>query len=62
MIAVENYNLESTDSKPSVQVDPWHALQREGATEQALNDLLGYLEDDLKMDTCVNGISYPSGE
>ncbi|MCU1297678.1 MAG: hypothetical protein JWO91_1956 [Acidobacteriaceae bacterium] len=57
MIAVENYNLESNDSKASVQTDPWHALQQQGATEQALNDLLGYLEDDLKMDTCTSGLS-----
>jgi regulator of sirC expression with transglutaminase-like and TPR domain len=62
MIAVENYNLESNHSKPSVQTDPWHALQQQGATEQALNDLLGYLEDDLKMETPVSGFSCLSEE
>jgi hypothetical protein len=32
----------------SSEIDSWRALEEEGATEQALNDLLGYLEDDLK--------------
>jgi hypothetical protein len=62
MIAVENHNLESNHTKPSVQPDPWHALQQQGATEQALNDLLGYLDDDLKIDTCVSGFSCLSEE
>ncbi|HZR56703.1 MAG TPA: hypothetical protein VFA74_07510 [Terriglobales bacterium] len=53
MIAVETYNLESNQQQTSVQVDPWQALQREGATEQALNDLLGFLEDDL-MGNCAS--------
>lgn len=38
--------IEQTHS--STKIDPWRALEEEGATERALNDLLGYLEDDLR--------------
>jgi hypothetical protein len=53
MIAVKQYPEENAASQPqNTSIDPWHALEREGATEQALDDLLGYLEDDLKIEPC----------
>jgi hypothetical protein len=36
-------------------IDPWRALEQEGATERVLNDLLGYLEDDLKIEPAETG-------
>jgi hypothetical protein len=38
-------------------IDPWRALEQEGATEKVLNDLLGYLEDDLKIEASETGVA-----
>jgi hypothetical protein len=54
MITVEKYNPDTIQQAPIAgKIDPWLALQEEGAIERALNDLLGYLEDDLKLDSCA---------
>ncbi len=54
MIAIEKYTPDTIEQEPIAgKIDPWHALQEEGAIERALNDLLGYLEDDLKVEPCA---------
>jgi hypothetical protein len=54
MITVEKYNPDTIQQEHIARkIDPWHALQEEGAIERALNDLLGYLEDDLKVEPCA---------
>jgi hypothetical protein len=58
MIAVKQHPENAAGSRPQKPaIDPWRALEQEGATEQALNDLLGYLEDDLKIEPSPMAVS-----
>ena len=58
MIAVVPCQEDKTGSRRRTPpIDPWRALEQEGATEKALNDLLGYLEDDLKIEPSEIGVA-----
>jgi hypothetical protein len=58
MIASVRRQEEKTRSQLRTSpIDPWRALEQEGATEKALNDLLGYFEDDLKFEPSEIGVA-----
>lgn len=58
MIAVVRSQKEETGCPlRTLPIDPWRALEQEGATEKVLNDLLGYLEDDLKIEPSEMGVA-----
>jgi hypothetical protein len=59
MIAVvrSQEEQESGSQLRTSAIDPWRALEQEGATEKVLNDLLGYLEDDLKIEPSETGVA-----
>jgi hypothetical protein len=55
MIAVQQGEQEESKRVTGVYAsDPWRALEREGATEQALNDLLGHFEEEFSMGTEIH--------
>jgi hypothetical protein len=59
MIAVAGCQEEQKTSSQlrTFPIDSWRALEQEGATEKVLNDMLGYLEDDLKIEPSKTGVA-----